>query len=315
MIQEASFMVAQSLAIPALRTPDVVVAVSPSFPALLPAMLNARLRQVPWVLWLKDILPDGAGSTGLLSPESRAYRAAVKLERLAYRSAAHIFVLSETFRRNLLAKRVPGEKVTRIYDPATRPLGRPERAANSSGRPRVLCMGNIGHSQGLPAIVDAFQEDPQLERCGAVLVLTGTGVEADEVEARIRTDRVEMLGTIPGEDLERELSAASVAVVTQSYTGGEFNVPSKVMNYFAAGLPVVASVHPDGEVNHLLELSGAGWSTDSADPATFAQKLAEVLTAPDQLRERGEAALQFAAETLTPERIAEQFEETLERVA
>ena len=66
--QELSFTAAQSLASPLLATPDVVVAVSPSFPALAPAMANARLRRRPWVLWLQDILPEGAASTGLVQP-------------------------------------------------------------------------------------------------------------------------------------------------------------------------------------------------------------------------------------------------------
>lgn len=41
---------------PLLAKPDLIVAASPSFPALLPAMLNARTRRTPLVLWLHDIL-------------------------------------------------------------------------------------------------------------------------------------------------------------------------------------------------------------------------------------------------------------------
>src|SRR4051794_13555570 len=50
--QETSFAAMMSLATPMLRTPDVIVAVSPCFPALLPVMFHARARRVPWVLWL-----------------------------------------------------------------------------------------------------------------------------------------------------------------------------------------------------------------------------------------------------------------------
>ncbi|MEA2195454.1 MAG: colanic acid biosynthesis glycosyl transferase WcaI, partial [Solirubrobacteraceae bacterium] len=54
--QELSFATAQLAAAPWLRRPDVLVAVSPSFPALLPAVLNSHLRNIPWLLWLHDIL-------------------------------------------------------------------------------------------------------------------------------------------------------------------------------------------------------------------------------------------------------------------
>ncbi len=86
MRQEATFTTAMSLAAPTLKTPDVIVAVSPSFPALVPAMANARARRIPWVLWLQDILPDGATMTGILE-EGRVVRLARRLERAAYPSA------------------------------------------------------------------------------------------------------------------------------------------------------------------------------------------------------------------------------------
>lgn len=312
MIQELSFVASQSLAIPWLKTPDVLVAVSPSFPALLPAMLNAKVRRIPWVLWLKDILPEGAVATGYLQRESRLFRAAQRLERAAYRSASHVFVLSETFRANLLDKGVPEEKVTRVYDPATwviEPLSHPEPRSGDAAR--VLCMGNIGRSQGLPAIVEAFEADEGLAALGARLVLTGTGVDEDNVRAVIGTDRVEMLGLLSEERLREELARASIGAVTQHYAGTEFNVPSKVMNYFGAARPVIASVHPDGEVAHLLEASGGGWATSSADPLSFARRLQEVLQDPDMLRERGEAAFRFASENFSPESLAVAFESQL----
>ena len=90
--QELTFMAAQFAALPALGRPDVVVSASPSFPALLPAMVNARARRMPWVLWLHDILPDGAASTGLVDDSSPVIKAARQLERAAYRDADRIVV-------------------------------------------------------------------------------------------------------------------------------------------------------------------------------------------------------------------------------
>jgi colanic acid biosynthesis glycosyl transferase WcaI len=315
MIQELSYVASQTLAIPWLKTPDVLVAVSPSFPALLPAMLNARLRRIPWALWLKDILPEGAVATGFVPRDSALFRAAQRLERAAYRSASHIFVLSETFRRNLLDKGVPEKKVTRVYDPATRPIEPlPVPDADDRGAPRVICMGNIGRSQGLPAIVEAFEADEGLAAIGARLVLTGTGVEEAKVRAVISTERVEMMGLLSEDRLREELARASIGAVTQHYAGAEFNVPSKVMNYFAAGLPVVASVHPEGEVTHLLQASGAGWATSSADPAAFARQLHGALQDPEALRQRGEAGRRFASEIFTPQALARAFESKFERI-
>ncbi len=133
--QELSYTAWLSACLPTLGRPDVIVAVSPSFPGLLPAMVAARARHVPWAMWLQDILPDGAVTTGLVPP-GRLLGAARRFERAAYRSAARVFVISDAFRRNLLAKGVPDYKLSRIYNPS--PAAMAPTGAASSGPPTRL---------------------------------------------------------------------------------------------------------------------------------------------------------------------------------
>jgi hypothetical protein len=120
-----------------------------------------------------------------------------------------------------------------------------------------------------------------------------------------------MRGLVSDEELEHELELASLGAVTQRYGGAEFNVPSKVMNYFGHGLPVIASVHPEGEVTRLLELSGGGWATDSSAPEEFARQAATALGDPDELASHGQAAWAFARENFAPDALAEAFEREL----
>lgn len=314
-VQELSFAASQTIALPALGTPDVVVAVSPSFPALAPAVANAALRRRPWVLWLQDILPEGAVSTELVKP-GRVLAAAKRLEHAAYRSADRIVVISESFANNLRAKGVPAAKIARIYNPSTRQPTTPvdPSPALTDAAPRVLSMGNIGLSQGLPEYVRRFQESAELERLGARLVVAGHGVAADEVRAAIRSDRVEMLGLVSDRWLEDELRRATLGVVSQRPELMEFNLPSKLMNFMAYGIPVVAAVEPNSEVARILESSGAGWVTDSARPERFAERIAEALDDRAGRKSRGEAAAAYARRNFSPHGIAERFEELLAEV-
>lgn len=306
--QELTFMVAQALAAPLLSAPDVLVSTSPSFPALLPAVANVRVRRVPWVLWLHDLLPDGAAATGLLDDEGTVIRLARRLERAAYRTADRIVVLSGAFTDNLVGKGVPPDKIELIYDPATRvPRGLAAPGVRSAPL-RVLSMGNIGHSQGLTALVRAFEAHP--DPC-ARLVITGTGVCAAEARAEIRSGRVRMLGMVDDDRLEAELRAADVALVTQRYDGSEFNIPSKLMNFMAYGLPVLAVVNPSGEVARIVREAGAGWVVDSSDADAFPRELARIAHATSELRDRGAAALRYAEERFTQAAFAERFERTL----
>jgi colanic acid biosynthesis glycosyl transferase WcaI len=322
--QELTFMAAQSMAVPFLRRPDVLVSASPSFPALLPAIVNSRTRKIPWVLWLHDLLPDGAAATGLVDEGGAVLAMARRLERAAYRTANRIIVLSRAFTANLTAKGVPERKIELIYDPATRVPATsaatrvPATAADSraaNGRLRVLSMGNIGHSQGLTPLVKAFEAKPDLVN-GAELVITGTGVAADEARAEIRSDRVSMLGMVDDDQLDRELSGADVAFVSQQYDGAEFNIPSKLMNFMAYGLPVLAAVNPSSEVARLVLDAQAGWVVDSSDPEAFPREVARL--AGDGHREIGEkaaASRRYAEQHFTQSGFAERFEQTLDSVA
>jgi colanic acid biosynthesis glycosyl transferase WcaI len=308
--QELTFMASQTAAVPFLGSPDVVVSTSPSFPALAPAILNVRARRLPWVLWLHDLLPDGATSTGLVDDDSIVIKLSRRLEAAAYRTADRIIVLSSAFTANLAAKGVPGEKVQLIYDPATREPAALAQPGRRRAGLRVLSMGNIGHSQGLTALVRAFEERPELSG-DATLTVTGSGVAMAEAAAEIRTSRVQMLGVVDDSRLEQELRSADIGFVTQRYEGSEFNIPSKLMNFMAYGLPILAAVNPAGEVARLVQASGGGWVIDSSDPDAFPRELARLAGAREELVERGAAARRYAERHFTKPGFAEAFERAL----
>jgi colanic acid biosynthesis glycosyl transferase WcaI len=309
--QELTFMTAQAAATPFLSRPDVMVSASPSFPALLPAVWSVRARRIPWVLWLHDLLPDGATATGLVDDGGKVVRMARRLERAAYSAADRIVVLSRAFTDNLITKGVPARKIELIYDPATRVPSALARPGVRPGSLRILSMGNIGHSQGLTALVRAFEAHPT----GALLTITGTGVAAGEARAEIRSARVRMLGMVEDERLERELARADVAFVSQRYEGSEFNIPSKLMNFMAYGLPVLAAVNPRGEVARIVRNSGAGWVVDSSDADAFPREVARLAGARGELRERAAIALAYAREHFAQAGFAARFERTLQSVA
>jgi colanic acid biosynthesis glycosyl transferase WcaI len=310
--QELSFVGPLSACAPFLAKPDVLVAVSPSFPGLGPAMAFSRLRRVPWVLWLQDILPDGATATGVMR-EGALIRAARRFEQSAYTSASRILVISESFEENLLAKGVPGSKLKRIYNPATRPIRAAPRRPSEVDERAVLNMGNIGHTQNLVRITSAFEANADLEKMGATLTMAGDGVAGDEVRRAIRTDRVRVTGIVDPPTLDRLLASAAVGLVSQTYDGIDFNVPSKLMNFMGQGIPVVAAVRADSEVARVVKRAGAGWVTTS--PEEVASTLARVLSDSQAREQCGAAALDFATSEFSPAMVAERVEAVLIELA
>jgi len=310
--QEASFTAALSAALPILGRPDALVVASPSFPALAAAILNARLRRLPWVLWLHDLLPDGAVATGLLDEGSLVLRGSRKLERAAYRSADRIVVLSSPFATRLRSRGVPDQKIDLIYDPATRGMRDLPPVRDKARAPRILSMGNIGHTQGLAPLVAAFERAEEMQALGARLVITGNGVAAEDVERVITSERTRMLGVVDDDRLEQELRSATMALVSQSYAGTEFNLPSKLMNFMAYGLPIIAAVNPRGEVARIVQEADAGWVINSAEPDALPRVIAEAHADQSELERRATASRSYAEEHFSPAAFGDSFDSLLQ---
>jgi colanic acid biosynthesis glycosyl transferase WcaI len=313
MRQELSFALAQSLVAPLLPSADAVIAVTPCFPALAPAMMFSRARRTPWIMWLQDIVTDGAATTGLIE-DGPMLNAARGVERVTYGAASRVVVISEAFRENLRAKGVPAEKIVRIFNPSSRQAAEPVDLDATPTRPQILAMGNIGHSQGLDRIVDAFQQSDELGTLGAELVIAGHGVAAEDVRAQIRSDRVHMPGVLYGEQLEPVLRSASIGLVSQRADVQEFNLPSKLMSYMAYGIPVIASVNPESETARIIRESGTGWVTDARTPQEFTAIAAAKLRDLDALKAAGHAGFRYANENFHPRAVAARFEDVLREV-
>lgn len=312
--QEASFALAQLAALPALARPDVMVVVSPCFPALMPAILNARIRRLPWVLWLQDLLPDGAVATDIVK-DGLTIRMSRLLERAAYRDASRIVGVSRSFSTNLAQKAVPPEKVSVIFNPATRMDAPPPPPGSRDQAPRLLSMGNIGRTQGLADLVASFERSDSMREMGVELVITGGGVAAEDTAREIRSDRVRMLGVVDAERLDAELNATALALVSQAPDHVEFNLPSKLMNFMARGIPVLAVVSADSECARVVREADAGWVVDPSDPQRFPETVARVLKLPGELASRGERGRAFARDQFAVPVFADRFESLLSELS
>ena len=314
--QEITSTAAAGLAAPFLPPSDLIIAVSPSLPALSAAMLYARMRRIPWILWLQDIVTDGAVTTGELSESHPALKAARAFEARAYASAAHVLVISRAFRSRLLEQGVPEEKITLVYNPMTRePSDTPFAARKLSAPPRVLAMGNVGLTQGLEAIVEAFQADPALAEIDAEMLIAGSGVALESVRGKVASPRIQMPGVLDAGTLDGLLASSHLGLVSQKQGLREFNLPSKLMNFMSFGVPVIASVEAESETARIVRESGAGWVTDPARPEEFAERAGLALADPAALERASAAGMEYAKREFDPAAVSRSINEVVLRVA
>ncbi len=93
----------------------IYVASTPPTQGALAAFVK-KLKHVPFVYSLQDIFPDSLVGTGLAKKGGLLWKIGRVIENFTYRNADKIIVISEDFKRNIMAKGVPEEKIEVIYN-------------------------------------------------------------------------------------------------------------------------------------------------------------------------------------------------------
>jgi colanic acid biosynthesis glycosyl transferase WcaI len=260
--------------------PDVVVNFSPPLPLGLPAWLLSRSWNVPWVLQLNDLYPEAAVAAGVLR-NSAAINFFSAMERFFYRHTGHISLLSDGFRRNLLAKGVPAEKISVIpvwADPdAVRPLAKENSFRQEhglTGQFVVMYAGNVGHTSSLEDVLVAaslLRSQPDLR-----FVIVGDGVKKAALEDFCREQKlvnVRFLPFQPREIFAEMLAAADVSLVTLNQNSSQTSLPSKTFNIMASARPIVSVTPPHSEIAQLVTAAGCGVNTPPGQPELLAESL------------------------------------------
>lgn len=325
MLNYATFMVAAPLASLFVPTCDVIYVWHPPLTVGVAAAIIARLRRVGFVYDVQDIWPESALLSGLLK-EGPLVRFMARLERVVYRQADHLLVVTEGARQNLLAKGVPPEKVSvgnhwideRAFAPGEPAARDATRAAHGWGDRFVLLFaGNIGLVQGLDTVVDAAAALPSAS--DAIIAIVGDGTDRHRLQNRVRElglgHRVQFLERRPMAAMPPLFAAADALLVhLRKSELSRLVIPTKTLAYLAAGRPIVMAM--EGAAADLVTDAGAGLVLPSEDPARLVAAMETVRTMPVSERQAmGERAMTYLAAHFSKAAVIPWYEALLRRVA
>lgn len=317
-----SFAGTATLAIPFLPRPDVVYVYHPPATAALPAMVLRVLRGVPFVYDVQDLWPDTLSATGMVDG-SGVLGLVGRVMSGVYRRAAEVVVLSDGFRRRLVERGVPEEKVSVIHnwnaeDQISLPPadGALRRELGLGDAFTVVFAGTMGHAQSLGSVLDAAQL--LRDDLGVRWVFIGGGVQVEHLQERAAEqglDNVTFLDRRPASEIGEVLAMADALLVhLKADPLFEITVPSKTQAYLMAGRPILMGVA--GDAADLVTRSGAGVTFTPDDPASLVAAVAELRALPAEAREEmGRSGQAFYASHLALEVGAARFATVLERAA
>jgi colanic acid biosynthesis glycosyl transferase WcaI len=276
------------------------------------------VRRGPLVFNIQDVFPDAAIETGAIRNPAMIH-ASKWLERVSYRRAAAVTVLSDDLRVNVAAKlrRHRPERVRVIPNfvdtEAIRPVDRMtsyREELDIGDEPVVMYAGNVGFSQSLELLIQAARELPAV-----TFVINGDGSARAAIEQQATgLANVRFAGYQPKERLSEVLGSADIHVVPLRRGLARASVPSKTYSVLAAGRPVVAAIDPGSEVPRMLEASDGGVSVAPDDPDAFVGALRYLLEHPERAATMGRHAREWVETAASPAAVAAAYDELLREV-
>lgn len=295
-----------------LRTPPLQLGV--------PAFWAKALRGTRTLVNVQDIHPDLAIESGILRNPA-GIRFAKGLEKWVYGLADRIVVISEGFKRNLLAKGVPAPKVDIIPNwvdtDFLKPLPKDNAVSRKLGlRDKFVVMYSgtvsISSNRALERVLEAAKALAS-ER-DVLFVIVGEGLKKGALTARaaaLGLDNVAFLPFQPYRDLPALLASSDVLLVPLDEEKSQLSVPSKLYNFMAAGRPILGLTTPGSEVAAILRATGGGMSVPPADVEGIGRAVVELKRSPDARRAAAGKARDFVVRAFAKDRILRSYEETL----
>jgi glycosyltransferase involved in cell wall biosynthesis len=220
--------------------PDLLV-----LSALVPKLLG-----VPVVLDIHDLTPELFASRMGPGGASVVRRLVELQERVSCRLADHVITVTSGWRERLTARGVAPGKVSvtmNVADPRHfTPASRPPSEDDGDGRFRVVYHGTLTERYGVDVLLEAAAAlAPELP--GLHLSILGDGDARPALLRRAEELRLEQHvsfspGMLDVPDVVREIRDADVGIVPNRRNGFTDEIlPTKLLEYVAVGVPVIAS--------------------------------------------------------------------------
>lgn len=270
-------------------------------------------RGIPFVYDLQDIFPDSLFNNGLATKDGLLWKIGRVIENFTYKHADKIIVISEDFKRNIMAKGVPEDKIVIVYNwvdqNAVIDIPREKnKLFDLYGLDRdkfyVSYNGNIGLSQNMDMLLEVAEEF-QNNSCYKEIhfVLVGEGAYLNDVKRIVsqkRLDNVHLIPFQPYEDISYVFSLADASLVISKPGTGAASVPSKTWSIMSASRPVLANFD-ENELKDIITNNICGIFTKAGDKEAFKESILTLYNNRELAREMGKNGRNFVMKNLTRE--------------
>ena len=282
------------------------------------------LKRKPTIYNVQDVFPDSLVGTGLTTKGSLIWKIGRIVEKITYKYSDKIIVISEDFKKNLLAKGVPEDKIVVVYNwvdqNAVIDISREnnklfDKYNIDREKFYIEYSGNIGLTQNMDMLLEVMKE-LKTTHPDIGLVLVGEGAYKAQVEEIVKRDdltNVTMIPFQPYEDISHVLSLGDAGLVISKPGVGANSVPSKTWSIMSASRPVLANFD-ENELKDILVGNECGIFTKAGDKDAFKRSIIKLYENRDLCKEYGRNGRQFVMDNLTREVGTQKYVDVIKEV-
>ncbi len=302
---------------------DVIYVYHPPATIGLPALVLSLFRRIPVVYDIQDLWPDTLKATGMVQ-NGAAFWIIDQWCRFIYKHASKIVVLSPGFKRALVDRGVPKDKVEVIYNWCEEGQFQSglrnealAREIGMAGRFNIVFAGTMGKAQALDTILDVaglFSD-----RCPAIqFVFVGGGIEVGRLKKRVEDEQIRNVIFCPQRPISEIGEILNLADVLLVHLKDDplfrITIPSKTQAYLAAGRPILMGVR--GDSADLVTKANAGLCCIPEDRKSIAQTIERLFVMPRaELEAMGVNGKRYYREELSLAKGVRRFEEVFRSVS
>ncbi len=295
---------------------DVVIVTSPPLFVGVSGYLISRLRRMPFVFEVRDLWPESAIDTGVLT-NKLVIKLAYWVEGFIYKRAKLINVLTPAFYTALREKKnIPDSKLVQISNASDFSLSekllndfdreafRKEHALD--GKFVITYVGAHGVANYLEQLIDAGEA---LSDTNVLFLLIGQGMEKDRLKKMAderKVTNVRFLDSVPKAEVFRYILASEMgASVLKRVDTFKTVYSNKTFDYMSCKRPILMAI--DGVSRELVEAAGAGVYVEPENIGEYDRIIRQYLNDPGRIIREGESGYKFAKENFDREVLAEKY--------
>lgn len=302
---------------------DVVLVTSPPLFVGVSGYVISRWRRIPFVFEVRDLWPESAIDTGVLT-NKLIIKLAYWVEAFIYSRASLINVLTPAFYKTLIEKKkIPANKLIQISNAADFSLSESllrtfdreafRREHDLNGRFVITYVGAHGVANCLEQLIDAGLA---LHDTNVLFLLIGQGMEKERLIQLVKdknATNVRFIDSVPKQEVFKYILASEMgASVLKKVDTFKTVYSNKTFDYMSCKKPIIMAI--DGVSRELVELAGAGSYVEPENADAYNTIIRQYMSDPDRLIREGESGYRYAKENFDREVLAHRYSDHLKEL-